>query len=78
MPALHTISHTRPRPAHVAPGGALHCPLCDGALLLDSWRVSPLWLCQAGHSYSNAQVLRAEMRGREPPLLAAPVGLALA
>lgn len=47
----------------------LSCPLCGGALRLDSWWISPHWLCASGHSYSNIRVLDAELR--EPHI---PVG----
>ncbi|HEY7293553.1 MAG TPA: hypothetical protein VH916_00875, partial [Dehalococcoidia bacterium] len=43
-------------------GEPLPCPLCGGALRLDSWWISPHWLCGAGHSYSNLRVLDAELR----------------
>jgi len=49
-----------------APAEPLSCPLCGGALRLDSWWISPHWLCSSGHSYSNVRVLDAELR--EPRL----------
>lgn len=45
-----------------APSEPLSCPLCGGALRLDSWWISPHWLCNSGHSYSNVRVLDAELR----------------
>ncbi len=45
-----------------APTEPLSCPLCGGALRLDSWWISPHWLCSSGHSYSNVRVLDAELR----------------
>ncbi len=43
-------------------GEPLTCPICCGALRLDSWWISPHWLCASGHSYSNLRVLDAELR----------------
>ena len=45
-----------------SPAEPLSCPLCGGALRLDSWWISPHWLCSSGHSYSNVRVLDAELR----------------
>jgi hypothetical protein len=48
--------------------GPLSCPLCGGVLQLDSWWLSPHWLCTQGHSYSNVLVLDAELqRGNRQP-----------
>jgi len=46
--------------------GPLFCPLCGGVLQLDSWWLSPHWLCPKGHSYSNILVLDAELQQRDP------------
>ncbi|HLZ72116.1 MAG TPA: hypothetical protein VKV26_19595 [Dehalococcoidia bacterium] len=43
-------------------GEPLTCPVCSAALRLDSWWISPHWLCASGHSYSNLNVLAAELR----------------
>jgi hypothetical protein len=48
--------------APVAAG--LRCPLCSGALKQDPWWLSPHWICEQGHSYSNVRVLTDELRER--------------
>lgn len=42
----------------------LRCPLCGNRLTLDPLWTSPHWLCAEGHSYSNVQVLLAELAER--------------
>ena len=42
----------------------LRCPLCGDRLSPDPGWISPHWLCPQGHSYSNLQVLLAELRER--------------
>jgi hypothetical protein len=48
--------------APVASG--LQCPLCSSALKQDPWWLSPHWICEQGHSYSNVRVLTDELRER--------------
>jgi hypothetical protein len=61
------IDH-RPRNLHSARASDRYapvgCPLCGGALHIDPWWLSPHWICQNGHSYSNMRVLEAELRER--------------
>jgi hypothetical protein len=42
----------------------LRCPLCTGSLKQDPWWLSPHWICEQGHSYSNVRVLTDELRER--------------
>lgn len=42
----------------------LRCPLCGNPLQQDPWWLSPHWICEEGHSYSNIRVLTAELRER--------------
>ncbi len=44
--------------------GPLPCPLCDRPLQRDDLWISPHWLCPKGHSYSNQDILIAELRER--------------
>lgn len=54
-------------PGSVAPSlpEPLHCPLCAGRLSRDPLWLSCHWLCENGHSYSNVEVLIAELHERE-------------
>ena len=61
------LNTTRPRRADLERRrlpGALRCPLCGGPLARDLLWVSPHWLCDRGHSYSNERVLVAELDER--------------
>lgn len=52
-------------PTDEAPAATrLRCPLCSGALKQDPWWLSPHWICEQGHSYSNVRVLTDELRER--------------
>ena len=63
-----------PRDAAAAAAAAalpaeLPCPLCDTPLRRDQFWRSPHWVCANAHSYSNVQVLLADLadRGWRPP-----------
>ena len=61
---MEVIRSTFPIDEAPAASGLLRCPLCSGALKQDPWWLSPHWICEQGHSYSNVRVLTDELRER--------------
>lgn len=52
------------RPVSRALPSTPRCPLCSMTLAVDYCWVSPHWICDNGHSYSNVRVLIAELEER--------------
>lgn len=58
LPTSFPLARTAPAPEQ------LRCPLCTSTLTQDPWWLSPHWICEQGHSYSNVRVLSDELRAR--------------